>query len=110
MGAVYGRDSGSGIPCRSIEDAAKIRLIDGAGEKDIYPGNMVNHDSHGGCFKDWSYTTEVVDGSYTIVHTGYDNVYDKAPFTTHAKTYRAAEKDELDSLRKRVAELEAQLA
>lgn len=100
----YGRDSGSGIPCRAIEDAAGCRLIDGEGKPDVYQGNSINDDSHGGAFKDWSYTTELSDGSYTILHTGYENVYKKAPFTTHAGV------DELTALRARVADLEAQLA
>jgi hypothetical protein len=47
----YGRGSGSSIPCRLVEDGAGIRLIDGEGEADLYPGNSVNADSHGGAFK-----------------------------------------------------------
>lgn len=108
--AVYGNDSGSAIPCRAIEDAAGIRLIDGEGEPDMYAGNSVNHDSHGGAFKNWSYTTELVDGSYTIVHTGYDNAYAQPPFTKYVKKLNSAEADELDRLRARVADLEAKLA
>jgi len=104
--SVYGKDSGSGIPCRAVEDAAGCRVIDGSGQPDIYPGNSVDHDSCSGAFKDWSYTTELCEGSYTIVHTGYDNVFTQPPFTTHA----GSEARELDSLRARVAELEAQLA
>ena len=65
----YGKGSGSGIPCRMAEDAAGIRLIDDQGEDDLYPGNSVSPTSHRGAFKDWSYTTELNDGSYTIVHT-----------------------------------------
>merc|ERR1712137_877164 len=56
--AVYGRESGSAIPCRAIEDAAGCRVIYGPGQPDIYPGNSVDHASHKGVFRDWSYTTE----------------------------------------------------
>lgn len=102
--AVYGADSGSSIPCRMIEDASGCRLIEGQGRPDIYPGNDVAPESHGAAFKDWSYTTGLCDGSYTIKHTGYDNAYLNEPWTTHAG------QDELVQLRARVAELEAQLA
>merc|ERR1711920_597038 len=108
--AVYGRESGSAIPCRAIEDAAGCRLIDGEGVADIYQGNSVDHDSHGGVFRDWSYTTELCEGSYTVMHTGYDNAYTQPPFTTHAGAFKTAEAIELDRLRARVVELEAQLA
>lgn len=108
--AAYGRNSGSSIPCRLIEDAAGIRLIDGEGQPDIQEGNSIAPDSHGGCFKDWSYTTELYEGSYTVVHTGYDNVYTREPFTTYAGAPKSAEAKELAVLRARVAELEAQLA
>jgi len=108
--AKYGRDSGSAIPVRAIEDAAGCRLIEGKGVADIYPGNSVDYDSHGGAFRNWSYTTELVEGSYTIVHTGYDNVYTQPPFTTYSKAFKTPEAIELERLRSRVAELEAQLA
>ena len=67
----YGKDSGSSIPCRLVEDASDCRLIDGEGEADIYPGNRRDDTSHGGAFEDWSYTTSLCKGSYTIEHTGY---------------------------------------
>ena len=71
--AKYGADSGSSIPCRMVEDAAHCRLIDGAGSADEWPGNSVAHDSHNRAFKNWSYTTELCGGSYTVMHTGYEN-------------------------------------
>merc|ERR1711957_137103 len=97
---VYGRDSGSAIPCRAIEDASGCRLIDGEGHADMYAGNSVNHESHKGSFKDWSYTTEVLEGSYTVVHTGYDNAFTKPPFTDFGSS---SDQSELDQLRQRVA-------
>jgi len=106
---VYGRDSGSAIPCRAIEDASGCRLIDGEGKPDMYAGNSVNHESHQSAFRDWSYTTEVCNGSYTVMHTGYDNVYTQEPFTTHAGTFEGDQAKELARLRARLAELEAQL-
>ena len=107
----YGKDSGSTIPCRLVEDASGCRLVDEDGVvpgQDIYPGNTVNGDSHGGAFKDWSYTSELCNGSYTIMHTGYDNPYTQPPFTTHATGFAADA--EVAALRLRVAELEAELA
>lgn len=71
----YGRDSGSSIPCRLVEDAAGCRLIDGEGSPDLYPGNSRDDASHDGAFGGWSYSTELMGGSYTILHTGYDNPY-----------------------------------
>jgi len=59
--AKYGRDSGSTIPVRLIEDACQTELAD---------------DKLREAFKDWTYTTEIVDGSYTIIHKNYDNPYD----------------------------------
>merc|ERR1719460_484008 len=94
----YGVDSGSSIPCRLVEEAAGCRLIDGEGEDDIYPGNSLAPQSHNGAFKDWSYTTELLDGSYTIIHTGYDN-----PYTN-------SDEKELEILKKKVAALEAKIA
>jgi len=114
----YGPDSGSSIPCRMVEDAAGVRLIDTepVPQKSLapgtdWPGNSFAPDSHGGAFEAWSYTTEVCDGSYTIMHTGYDNVYTQEPFTTHATLFAAPTEAEaeLAALRARVAELEAQL-
>jgi len=106
----YGKGSGSSIPCRMTEDAAGIRLIDGQGEDDLYPGNSVSPTSHRGAFKDWSYTTELNDGSYTIVHTGYDNVYTQEPFTKYVPPRSFSDQAEVEALRARVAELEAELA
>ena len=116
--ARWGRDSGSAVPCRLVEEASGCRLADVAGAdandpQARYPGNEVNRASHGGAFKDWSYTSEFCDGSYAILHTGYDdNPYTRAPFTAHAGDGHvpAAAAAELDALRARVAELEAQLA
>ena len=35
-------------------------------------------------FGAWSYTTEIADGSFQVVHQDYDNPYLKEPFTIHA--------------------------
>jgi len=94
----YGKDSGSTIPCRLVEDAAECQLSDGPEVSDIYPGNRLSPESTGGAFKDWSYTTEICEGSYTIVHTGYDN------------PYAANDEAELAALKKKVAALEAKIA
>jgi len=94
----YGSSSGSSIPCRLIEEASGCRLIEGEGKDDAYMGNSVNAESHDGAFKEWSYTTEVLEGSYTIVHTGYKNPYKKG------------DEAELEALRKKVAALEAKIA
>ena len=105
----YGDDSGSSIPCRLVEDASGIQLQENPEahadhEDNRYPGNRLDPGAHGGAFKDWSYSTGLCDGSYTIKHTGYDNAYLTTPWTTHAGP------DEMMALRMRVAELEAQLA
>lgn len=106
----YGPDSGSSIPCRLVEDASGCRLPDPPAAGDVvdedlsHPGNSPAPRSHDEAFSDWSYTAELNDGSYTILHTGYDNPYTKAPWTTHAGH------DELTELRARVAKLEAELA
>eukprot|EP00510_Aplanochytrium_minuta_P001532 CAMPEP_0184021018 /NCGR_PEP_ID=MMETSP0954-20121128/9679_1 /TAXON_ID=627963 /ORGANISM="Aplanochytrium sp, Strain PBS07" /LENGTH=380 /DNA_ID=CAMNT_0026302959 /DNA_START=128 /DNA_END=1271 /DNA_ORIENTATION=- len=100
----FGRDSGSAIPCRLIEEATDCYLIEGEGKEDIYPGNSINYDSHGGAFKDWSYTTKFIDGSYAVVHTGYDNVYEE-----FEEQDRKTQTEEIASLRLRVAELEKEL-
>jgi len=94
----YGRDSGSSIPCRLVEDAAECRLSDATEVPDIYPGNRLSPESHDGAFKEWSYTTELNQGSYTIVHTGYNN------------PYVGDDKAELAELKKQVAALEAKIA
>ena len=94
----YGKDSGSTIPCRLVEDAADCRLTDGPEVPDVYPGNRLSPESAGGAFKDWSYTTEIHEGSYTIVHTGYDN------------PYAGDDQVELAALKKKLAALEAKMA
>uniref|UniRef100_A0A7S1WDH5 3-hydroxyisobutyrate dehydrogenase n=1 Tax=Alexandrium catenella TaxID=2925 RepID=A0A7S1WDH5_ALECA len=68
--AKYGRDSGSTIPVRLVEDSCGERLCDEKSRK---------------VFKDWTYTTEIVDGSYTIVHQNYDNPYSKIGHTLPKK-------------------------
>jgi 3-hydroxyisobutyrate dehydrogenase len=105
----FGRDSGSSIPCRLVEDLSGCRLIDDNVETDDsgFPGNTLSPTSHNGAFKDWSYTSEVLAGSYTIKHTGYDNVYLKSPFTDAANT--GGSDDEVASLKAKIAELEAKL-
>jgi len=61
--AKYGRESGSTIPVKLVEDAC---------------GEYVGGDAKTReAFKDWTYTTELVDGSYTIVHKNYSNPYDE---------------------------------
>jgi len=59
--AKYGKDSGSTIPVKLIEDMCNTTLGDEKTRE---------------AFKDWTYTTELVDGSYTIVHKNYNNPYD----------------------------------
>jgi len=59
--AKYGRDSGSTIPVKLIEDACETPLADEKLRE---------------TFKDWTYTTEIVDGSYVIVHKNLENPYD----------------------------------
>jgi 3-hydroxyisobutyrate dehydrogenase len=93
--AKYGEESGSSIPCRMVEDASGCRLSDGATDAQ-------RQASHGGAFKDWSYTTELREGSYQVVHTGYENRFD-------AISSPAADAGELERLRARVEELEAAL-
>ena len=106
--ARFGRDSGSSIPCRLVEEEAGVRLIDdGAdgGAPDIdYPGNSRDDESHGGAFKDWSYSTDLCGGSYRIEHTGYRNPYLQEEWTRHAGM------DEVARLEERIAELEATVA
>jgi len=102
---MFGPDSGSAIPCRLVEEKAGCRLIEGEGKPDLYPGNSVCPESHGGCFKDWSYTTEINNGSYTVIHTGYDNVF------KHFENPKNSDLQvELEYLRKRVEELEKTVA
>mmetsp|Transcript_13165 Transcript_13165/g.27526 ORF Transcript_13165/g.27526 Transcript_13165/m.27526 type:complete len:365 (-) Transcript_13165:65-1159(-) len=56
--ARYGKDSGSTIPVRLVEDACQTPLADENLRK---------------VFKDWTYTTEIADGSYVIVHKNIEN-------------------------------------
>lgn len=58
--AKYGKDSGSTIPVKLIEDACQTPLADEKLRK---------------TFKDWTYTTEIVDGSYVIPHKNIENPY-----------------------------------
>ena len=112
--AKYGKDSGSGIPCRMVEDSAGCRLNDAcekegcgaSGDKvDInFPGNKVAPKSHGGAFGEWAYTTDLCDGSYVIKHVGeYANPYLSESWIRHAG------EDELVALRMRVQALEMEL-
>eukprot|EP00927_Polykrikos_kofoidii_P062365 TRINITY_DN57175_c0_g1_i1.p1 TRINITY_DN57175_c0_g1~~TRINITY_DN57175_c0_g1_i1.p1 ORF type:complete len:407 (-),score=65.84 TRINITY_DN57175_c0_g1_i1:56-1222(-) len=68
--AKYGRDSGSTIPVKLVEDACGVTLGD---------------DASRAAFKDWTYTTEIVDGSYTIVHKNYENPHLAMPGTHKLK-------------------------
>ena len=105
---IYGPESGSSIPCRLVERASGCTLVDSdvdaSHPSNNYDGNRVAPESHGGAFRDWSYTTDLYGGSYTIKHTGYNNPYLTPPWTTHAG------QDELEKLKARVVELEAALA
>jgi len=56
--AKYGRDSGSTIPVKLVEDACQTPLADAKLRE---------------TFKDWTYTTEIVDGSYAVVHKNIEN-------------------------------------
>mmetsp|Transcript_41855 Transcript_41855/g.110875 ORF Transcript_41855/g.110875 Transcript_41855/m.110875 type:complete len:375 (-) Transcript_41855:76-1200(-) len=56
--AKYGKDSGSTIPVKLIEDLCGEALAD---------------ESLKAKFKDWTYTTEIVDGSYVVIHKNIDN-------------------------------------
>jgi len=68
--AKYGRDAGSTIPVRLVEDACGESIADEKLRK---------------VFADWTYTTEIVDGSYTIVHKNYDNPYTEIGHTIKPK-------------------------
>jgi 3-hydroxyisobutyrate dehydrogenase len=59
--AKYGRESGSTIPVKLVEDAC---------------GTALSDEKLRETFKDWTYTTEIADGSYVIVHKNIDNPYD----------------------------------
>mmetsp|Transcript_93634 Transcript_93634/g.166607 ORF Transcript_93634/g.166607 Transcript_93634/m.166607 type:complete len:374 (+) Transcript_93634:67-1188(+) len=60
--AKYGRDSGSTIPVKLVEDACQTPLAD---------------EKLKSAFKDWTYTTEIVEGSYVIPHKNIENPYDE---------------------------------
>lgn len=64
--AKYGRDSGSTIPVKLIEDAC---------------GEVFADEKLKRAFADWTYTTEIADGSYTVVHKNIDNPYTKIGLT-----------------------------
>jgi len=68
--AKYGRDSGSTIPVRLIEDMCGTELCD---------------DKLKTAFKDWTYTTEIVDGSYVIVHKNIDNPFEEISLCSTTK-------------------------
>merc|ERR1719393_772163 len=68
--AKYGKDSGSTIPVKLIEDACHTVLGDAKAKQE---------------FKDWTYTTELVDGSYAIKHINYDNQFDEISLTITKK-------------------------
>ncbi len=108
----YGRDSGSSIPCRLVEESSGCRLIDEHTDDETadnsFPGNTLSPSSHNSAFVDWSYTTDVHAGSYVVKHTGYNNVYLRPPFTSGDE--RPEAEKEIATLRARVAELEEQLA
>ena len=106
----FGKNSGSSIPCRLNEEESGIRLIDGDKNGSVtseFPGNTLAPHSHNNAFKEWSYTSEVFSGSYTIKHTGYDNVYLKPPFTEHVTNN--GEGEEVKQLKAQVAELKMKL-
>ena len=58
----YGRQEGSTIPVKLCEDEAGVDLSDGPWAD---------------AFKEWSYTSEIEDGSFQIIHQDYDNPYIK---------------------------------
>ena len=58
--ARYGRECGSTIPVRLIEEICQTPLVD---------------DKLKDAFKQWTYTSEIVDGSYLIVHKGIENPF-----------------------------------
>ena len=102
---VYGKHSGSSIPCRLVEEAAGIRLPDmdtpdsepSHSNDTDYAGNTLRPESQNGAFRHWSYTTELHEGSYAVLHTGYENPFVQSP------------EQELEELRAKVARLEAKL-
>jgi 3-hydroxyisobutyrate dehydrogenase len=68
--AKYGKDSGSSIPMKLVEDACGEALADAKSRE---------------AFKDWTYTTEIVDGSYAIVHKNIDNPYTEIGYKLGSK-------------------------
>jgi hypothetical protein len=67
----FGKLEGSTIPIKLNEVASGVKLAEGK-------GSAKDH------FDPWSYTTEIRDGSFQVVHNSMDNPYLKEPFTTHA--------------------------
>ena len=59
--AKYGANAGSTIPVKVLEDLCQTKLSDEKLKKQ---------------FENWTYTSELVDGSYLIVHEGIENPYD----------------------------------
>eukprot|EP00933_Yihiella_yeosuensis_P069869 TRINITY_DN7692_c1_g1_i1.p1 TRINITY_DN7692_c1_g1~~TRINITY_DN7692_c1_g1_i1.p1 ORF type:complete len:380 (+),score=105.96 TRINITY_DN7692_c1_g1_i1:86-1225(+) len=60
--ARYGKDSGSTIPVKLIEDMCHTPLADEKLKE---------------TFKDWTYTSEIADGSYVVIHKNLENPYDE---------------------------------
>lgn len=59
----YGPNSGSTIPVRLCEDNSNVCLSEGKGSaKDA--------------FRDWTYTTEINDGSFQVIQKGVENPYE----------------------------------
>ena len=68
---IYGEDSGSSIPCRIVEDKSGVRLCD----MNSSGGSSAGKSDPNSVFQDWTYTTEIKDGSYLVKHLRYDNPY-----------------------------------
>jgi len=63
---------GSAIPCKLVEDQSGVTLCEG-------PGNAKE------AFQNWTYTTQIKDGSYQIVHIqDSDNPFRRKPFADDA--------------------------
>lgn len=66
----YGPGQGSSIPVKLCEEESGVTLSEGKGNaKDA--------------FKDWSYTSEIRDGSYQVIHKNMDNPFTREPYTLH---------------------------
>ena len=59
--------------CRIVEDKSNIRLC----ENSINKGNKKEQKDPLIVFKDWTYTTDIKDGSYLVKHLNYDNEFEK---------------------------------